>query len=139
MKTLFLLLLFTNSLLAQDQISIESKLIDNKGNGIPYASIINLTSGEHGTTSNEKGLFLLKTRTNNSDKIQIAALGFYELRVTVGELEKLAKAGSVKLKEKPFDLGEVQVEGERYEQAFIGKSTEIFTRSYSPLSHLCNK
>ena len=126
MKTLILLLLFTNGLLAQDQISIESKLIDNTGKGIPYASIINLTSGEHGTTSNEKGQFLLKTRTNISDKIQISALGFYELRITVGELIQLAKSGSVTLKEKPFDLGEIQVDGVRYEQDFIGKSTELF-------------
>ena len=126
MRTLILLLLFGNGLLAQDQISIESKLIDNNGKAIPYASIINLTSDEHGTTSNEKGQFLLKTRTNNNDKIQISALSFYELRITVGELVQLAKNGSVELKEKPFDLGEIQVDGERYEQAFIGKSNELF-------------
>ena len=129
MRTLILLLfLFSNSLLSQEAISIEGRLTDSKGAAIPYASIINLTSGEHGTTSNENGQFLLKTRTNNSDKIQIAALGFYELRITVGELDKLASAGSILLKEKPFDLGEVQVEGERYEQGFIGKSVELLKK-----------
>ncbi|MFT4851207.1 MAG: hypothetical protein ACJAS3_001589 [Roseivirga sp.] len=128
-KNLILLLFyFCNGLIAQEKISIDSRLIDNDSKPVLYASIINITTSIHGTTSDENGRFLLKTRSNYNDKIQITALGFYELKLTVAELEKLALVGSIKLEEKPIDLGDVEVVGERFKQEFIGKSTQLLKK-----------
>jgi len=128
MKVLITFLFLSNVLIAQELIDIKGKVIDSNGKTVPYASIINLTSGNHGTTSNEKGIFTLNALPNTSDIVQITALGFYELRVTVSELAQLAKNGGVVLKEKPTNLGEFQVDGERYKKEFTGKSTHLLKR-----------
>jgi hypothetical protein len=130
MKKVLILLLFgfCNGLIAQNEISIDSKLIDNNGKPILYASIINITTNSHGTTSDKNGSFYLKTRQNFEDEIQINALGFYELKTTLADFLKLAKAESITLKEKPIDLGEVEVVGERFKQEFIGKSTQLLKK-----------
>lgn len=128
-KVLILLLLgFCNGLIAQNEILIDSKLVDNNGKPILYASIINITTNKHGTTSDKNGNFYLKTRQNFEDEIQINALGFYELKTTLADFVKLAKAESITLKEKPIDLGEVEVYGERYERNYIGKSTQLLKK-----------
>lgn len=125
-NTLLLFFAFlTLTLNGQEILSIQNKLIDRNGGSIPFASIINVTTNSYGTTSDEQGNFLLKTRDNLNDQIQINALGFYELRVNLGEFLKLNEKGRITLKEKPIDLGEIEVNGERYEQNFIGKSTDL--------------
>jgi len=133
MKKRILLLFFTLScsLSAQEGISLTGTVYGEDGSSIKYASIINITTNKHGTTSDENGDFYLKTRKNFEDEIQINALGFYELKTTLADFVKLAKAESIILKEKPIDLGEVKVSGERYELNYIGKSTQLLKRTDS--------
>lgn len=128
MKHLLISIIFLflyNYTVAQKNIILKGKILDESGVEIPYAGIINITTYKHGTTSKKDGTFTLKTHENQSHIIQISALGFYEKKIKVSEI---LHNGIIKLKTKSYDLGATYVEGTRYEKGFIGKS-KVSTKS----------
>lgn len=130
MKNLMILFFIYSSYasLAQDGISLKGTVFSEEGVPVQYASIINITTNKHGATSDEHGNFYLKTRQNYQDKIQITALGFYELRGSLKKIQELASSKKLILREKPFILDEIEIKGDRYEKKFIGKSVELLLK-----------
>jgi len=111
-KFLFLpVLLFSSTLFAQYDISINAFIFDSKTNKpIPYVNI-GFVNKRIGTVSNEDGRFKLKydeALIRDAEILQISSLGYETLSLTVSQLKKLLiNTNKIFLKEKIESLNEV--------------------------------
>ena len=95
---------------AQNEIEIKGLLVSKENNEvIPFASILDITSYKHGTTSQEDGTFFLKIPVNKQEsnyQIKIACLGFND---TIININSFANNSIIKLSPHVYELLEVVV------------------------------
>lgn len=97
----FCLLLAGNPLLAQNR-TITGKVVDEKGNPVPYASV-QIKGSNKGVTADEKGNYSIEVPTGRNVRLLISSVGF-------GEVEVAADGSASQVALKSGDaLGEVVV------------------------------
>ena len=104
----FLLIFMPLTLHAQKNISLSGKVIDDKGQEVPYAAI-GIVSKNIGTTSTEDGTFYFQISTAElKDTLSFSSLGFFTHKLPVSKLIQSEKVEIV-LEEKTTSLSEVVV------------------------------
>ena len=104
----FLLIFMPLTLHAQKNISISGKVIDDKGQEVPYAAI-GIVSKNIGTTSTEDGTFYFQISTAElKDTLSFSSLGFFTHKLPVSKLIQSEEVEIV-LEEKTTSLSEVVV------------------------------
>ena len=104
----FLLIFMPLTLHAQKNISLSGKVIDNKGQEVPYAAI-GIVSKNIGTTSTEDGTFYFQISTAElKDTLSFSSLGFFTHKLPVSKLIQSEEVEIV-LEEKTTSLSEVVV------------------------------
>ena len=104
----FLLIFMPLTLHAQKNISLSGKVIDDKGQEVPYAAI-GIVSKNIGTTSTEDGTFYFQISTAElKDTLSFSSLGFFTHKLPVSKLIQSEEVEIV-LKEKTTSLSEVVV------------------------------
>ena len=82
----FLLIFMPLTLHAQKNISLSGKVIDDKGQEVPYAAI-GIVSKNIGTTSTEDGTFYFQISTAElKDTLSFSSLGFFTHKLPVSKL-----------------------------------------------------
>ena len=104
----FLLIFMPLTLHAQKNISLSGKVIDDKGQEVPYAAI-GIVSKNIGTTSTEDGTFYFQISTAElKDTLSFSSLGFFTHKLPVSKLIQSEEVEIV-LEEKTTSLSEVVV------------------------------
>ena len=104
----FLLIFMPLTLHAQKNISLSGKVIDDKGQEVPYAAI-GIVSKNIGTTSTEDGTFYFQISTAELiDTLSFSSLGFFTHKLPVSKLIQSEEVAIV-LEEKTTSLSEVVV------------------------------
>ena len=104
----FLLIFMPLTLHAQKNISLSGKVIDDKGQEVPYAAI-GIVSKNIGTTSTEDGTFYFQISTAElKDTLSFSSLGFFTHKLPVLKLIQSEEVEIV-LEEKTTSLSEVVV------------------------------
>ena len=104
----FLLIFMPLTLHAQKNISLSGKVIDDKGQEVPYAAI-GIVSKNIGTTSTEDGTFYFQISTAElKDTLSFSSLGFFTHKLPVSKLIQSEEVEIV-LEEKTTSLSEVIV------------------------------
>ncbi|MCF6180583.1 TonB-dependent receptor [Lutibacter sp.] len=103
----FLLLLLFFPLLTWGQTTISGKIIDDKGNGVPFATILEAGTS-NGTTSNENGDFQFKV-SNLPTNLVVSFIGFTTKKHHITTSSNII----IKLQEEGVSLNEVIVTGNR--------------------------
>lgn len=105
---IFLLIFMPLTLHAQNNFPLSGKIIDDKGQEIPYVAI-GIVSKNIGTTSTEDGTFYFEISTAElKDTMSFSSLGFSTHKLPVSQLVKNKKMVIV-LQEKTTSLSEVVV------------------------------
>lgn len=114
---LILISLCTNTVNAQDHVfEVRGRLVDNKGNGVQFAHLINLKKST-GTISDTAGRF--RILMIESDTIKITCLGFEDAGFALTENNILPESNVVTISDialtpKIYELGTVNVFQERW-------------------------
>ena len=104
----FLLIFMPLTLHAQKNISLSGKVIDDKGQEVPYAAI-GIVSKNIGTTSTEDGTFYFQISSAElKDTLSFSSLGFFTHKLPVSKLIQSEEVEIV-LEEKTTSLSEVVV------------------------------
>ena len=104
----FLLIFMPLTLHAQKNISLSGKVIDDKGQEVPYAAI-GIVSKNIGTTSTEDGTFYFQISTAElKDTLSFSSLGFFTHKLPVSKLIQSEEVEII-LEEKTTSLSEVVV------------------------------
>ncbi|MEC7753043.1 hypothetical protein [Roseivirga sp. UBA1976] len=89
-------------------------------NGIPYATIIDITTNKYGTTSNVNGTFsLVLPKDSENNLIYISSLGFKDTTLVISEL---LKHDIIYLQPKSYDLPDFIVSSTKSKEIKIGDS-----------------
>ena len=112
MRSLLLTILTLASIHSKAQkgdLTLSGYLLSKEDNEpISYASVLNLTNAQYGTTTDDKGFFVLKLNENvKLDKIHFSALGFKDTTLTVFELNRPDLR--LALESKPFRLPDFEI------------------------------
>ena len=114
----FLLIFMPLTLHAQKNISLSGKVIDDKGQEVPYAAI-GIVSKNIGTTSTEDGTFYFQISTAElKDTLSFSSLGFFTHKLPVSKLIQSEEVAIV-LEEKTTSLSEVVVNSSSF---YVGQS-----------------
>ncbi len=119
--TLLIYLLGISNLAAKEVSKISGKVLDQKGEAVPYANIalINVNGGGllDGSVSNEAGEFLIETIKTGEVKLVISSIGFKSFESEPFELEGgiIKEMGTISIEDEMTGLSEVTVQSTRPE------------------------
>ncbi len=127
----FLLIFMPLTLHAQKNISLSGKVIDDKGQEVPYAAI-GIVSKNIGTTSTEDGTFYFQISTAElKDTLSFSSLGFFTHKLPVSKLIQSEEVEIV-LEEKTTSLSEVVVNSTSFyvRQAFKNLKVNTLNKNH---------
>ena len=109
----------SNIVFGFQDIEIKGTVLDgSSGKPIPYATVINITSGKQGTTTNEDGSFILiLPQSALKDEILISSIGYKRKTFTASRLKEQS---TIRLEEKVYELPDFVVTNETLKNAVIG-------------------
>lgn len=116
---LIFLILFSHEVESQKQVKIVGHVLSAEDNSaVAYATIIDISSYERGTTSDENGKFSLaiKSKLNFPLKLKISCIGYHDTTITVIEKAKL----KIILEKKNYSLPEVVIRSGSLSDHIIG-------------------
>ena len=119
--TLLIYLLGISTLAAKEVSKISGKVLDQKGEAVPFANIalINVAAGGlvDGTVSNEEGEFLIETVKTGNVKLVISSIGFKSFESESFELVSglIKEMGTISIEDEMTGLNEVTVQSTRPE------------------------
>ncbi|MEM1336091.1 MAG: carboxypeptidase-like regulatory domain-containing protein, partial [Bacteroidota bacterium] len=105
-----MLILYTNSLQSQEIFSIAGKVVNQRGQPLPFATVM-IESLGIGTVSDDNGNYLLEGIKNGRYKLTVNVLGFGEKNRTVTVQNADLTRVDFRLEEETKDLEEVVVKG----------------------------
>jgi hypothetical protein len=93
----------------QPGIILNGKIIDNKKEPLPFASV-SIASGKIGMISNSSGLFTLKVPNNyKQDTLVVSFIGYEICKIPIAAFATDVSTLLIQLKEKAFEMNEVVV------------------------------
>ncbi len=119
--TILIYLLGISTLAAKEVTKISGKVLDQKGQAVPYANIalIQAAAGGlvDGAVSNEDGEFLIETLKTGEVKLVISSIGFTAFESTTFELTPglIKEMGTITIEDEMTGLKEVTVQSTRPE------------------------
>lgn len=127
---LLFLLLPGGSLVAQDYLTLQGRIVDSRTRkAVPYAAVM-LQGTNVGTQGNDNGQWRLKVESgkwNTSDEVVFSAIGYKKQTVSIGQLQK---SGDVRLEPHATELREVQVTAYVTPQEIIAEAVRRIPENY---------
>ena len=127
------LLFISNITLAQDKFTLKGKVIDQEtSQSLPYAHI-GIPELGIGTTTSDKGDFVLKIPSDKTDKeLTVSFIGYKTFRKKVKDLGNPA---TIKIEPEPTSITEIEVLGENAVESIIRKAVKRIPKNYPSHGH----
>lgn len=93
--------------IAQDEITIKGKIVDQETNTPLLAATIGIESTSIGTITNHKGVFSLKVNTSNHQTVLVRYMGYESLQIPIVEFKN--KTVTIGLKRSSQNIDEVVI------------------------------
>lgn len=130
---LFSLLFISNITLAQEKFTLKGKIVDlETRQPLPYAHI-GIPELGIGTTTSDKGDFVLKIPIDKTDKeLTVSFIGYKTFRKKVKDLSNPA---TIKIEAEPTSITEIEVLGENAVESIIRKAVKRIPKNYPTHGH----